>query len=77
MSAYWVARARIDDPVRYKKYTDQVPAIIKKHGGNVLARGGRERERQVSVIGCCARFELDRAGKMGDRLIDLSFGVQS
>ena len=41
MPAYWVARARIDDPVAYKKYTDLVPAIIKKHGGTVLARGGR------------------------------------
>jgi uncharacterized protein (DUF1330 family) len=41
MPAYWVARARIDDPVAYKRYTDLVPAIIKKHGGTVLARGGR------------------------------------
>jgi uncharacterized protein (DUF1330 family) len=41
MAAYWVARARIDDPVQYKKYTDLVPAIIKKYGGTVLARGGR------------------------------------
>ena len=41
MAAYWVARARIDDPVEYKKYTDLVPAIIKKYGGTVLARGGR------------------------------------
>ena len=43
MAAYWVARARIDDPVEYKKYTDLVPAIIKRHGGRVLARGGRYR----------------------------------
>ena len=41
MPAYWVARARIDDPVQYKKYTDGVPAIIARHGGTVLARGGR------------------------------------
>jgi uncharacterized protein (DUF1330 family) len=41
MAAYWVARARIDDPVQYKKYTDLVPAIIKQYGGTVLARGGR------------------------------------
>ena len=40
MPAYWVAHARINDPVEYKKYTDQVPAIIKKYGGKVLARGG-------------------------------------
>lgn len=41
MPAYWVARARINDPVEYKKYTDLVPDIIAKHGGKVLARGGR------------------------------------
>ena len=41
MPAYWVAHARIDDPVEYKKYTDRVPEIIKRYGGKVLARGGR------------------------------------
>ena len=41
MPAYWVARAKIDDPVEYKKYTDRVPAIVRSHGGRVLARGGR------------------------------------
>jgi uncharacterized protein (DUF1330 family) len=43
MAAYWIARCRIDDPVEYRKYTDLVPAIIGKHGGKVLARGGRYR----------------------------------
>jgi uncharacterized protein (DUF1330 family) len=43
MPAYWVARARIDDPVRYKKYTDLVPPIIARHDGKVLARGGKFR----------------------------------
>ena len=41
MPAYWVARSKINDPVAYKQYTDLVPAIIAKHGGKVLARGGR------------------------------------
>ena len=41
MSAYWLARANITDPVAYKKYTDQVPGILKRYGGTVLARGGR------------------------------------
>lgn len=41
MPAYWVARSKINDPVAYKKYTDLVPAIIGKHGGKVLARGGK------------------------------------
>jgi uncharacterized protein (DUF1330 family) len=43
MPAYWVARAKIDNPVEYKKYTDRVPGIIARHGGKVLARGGRFR----------------------------------
>ena len=41
MPAYWVARSKINDPVGYKKYTDRIPAIMKKYGGKVLARGGR------------------------------------
>jgi uncharacterized protein (DUF1330 family) len=41
MTAYWVARSKVNDPVEYKKYTDRVPAIITKHNGKVLARGGR------------------------------------
>ncbi|MEQ1575531.1 MAG: DUF1330 domain-containing protein [Vicinamibacterales bacterium] len=41
MPAYWVAHAKITDPVDYKKYTDRVPAIITRFGGKVLARGGR------------------------------------
>ena len=40
MVAYWVARAKINDPVEYKKYTDLVPDIIAEFGGKVLARGG-------------------------------------
>jgi uncharacterized protein (DUF1330 family) len=41
MPAYWVARARISDPVQYKRYTDRVPDIVARHGGKILARGGR------------------------------------
>ena len=41
MPAYWIARGRIEEPVAYKKYADQVPAIIAEYGGKVLARGGR------------------------------------
>jgi uncharacterized protein (DUF1330 family) len=36
-----VARSNKNDPVEYKKFTDQGPAIIAKYGGLVLARGGR------------------------------------
>jgi uncharacterized protein (DUF1330 family) len=41
MPAYWLARSHVTDPDTYKKYTDQVPAIVSKHGGRILARGGR------------------------------------
>jgi uncharacterized protein (DUF1330 family) len=41
MPAYWCARAKIYDPVEYKKYTDLVPGILAKYGGKVLARGGK------------------------------------
>lgn len=41
MPAYWISRCKIDNPVEYKKYTDQVPGIIAKYGGKVHARGGR------------------------------------
>jgi len=41
MPAFWLARSKINEPVAYKRYTDQVPAIIAKHGGKVLARGGK------------------------------------
>ena len=40
MPAYWMAHAKINNPVEYKRYTDLVPAIIAKYGGKVLARGG-------------------------------------
>ena len=43
MTAYWVARSRINDPAQYKKYTDLVPEIIARFGGKVLARGGKYR----------------------------------
>ena len=41
MPAYWLARSKINDPVEYKKYADQAGDIARRHGGRVLARGGR------------------------------------
>jgi len=41
MPAYWVARAKVNDPVEYRKYADRVPAILANYGAKVLARGGR------------------------------------
>ena len=41
MPAYWCARSRITEPAKYKRYTDQIPDIMRTHHGKVLARGGR------------------------------------
>ena len=40
MTAYWVARSKVNDPEGYKRYTDPVPDILKKYGGKALSRGG-------------------------------------
>jgi len=40
MAAYWLARAKIVDPVKYKRYTDQIPGVLEMYGGRALARGG-------------------------------------
>lgn len=41
MAIYWVARSRINDPEPYKRYLSTAPDIIERHGGEVLARGGK------------------------------------
>ena len=40
MVAYWVARAKVNNPDQYKKYAELVPGILPKFGGRFLARGG-------------------------------------
>ena len=40
MSAYWLARSKVNNPEGYKRYTDLVPDILKKYGGKALSRGG-------------------------------------
>lgn len=41
MVAYWIARAKINDPDQYRKYADLAPGILQKFGGRFLARGGK------------------------------------
>src|ERR1700690_2959451 len=41
MPAYWVARAKVNDPVEYRKYANKGAAILAKYGGKPFARGGR------------------------------------
>ena len=50
MTAYWIARAKIHDPAEYKKYTDQVPAILAKYNGKVLARGAEYKTLEGAEI---------------------------
>jgi uncharacterized protein (DUF1330 family) len=38
--AYLIAQVQIKDLEIYKKYAARTPAIIAKHGGRVLVRGG-------------------------------------
>lgn len=43
MKAYVVATVHVADPETYKKYADRTPAIVARHGGKFLARGGEAR----------------------------------
>jgi uncharacterized protein (DUF1330 family) len=43
MAAYWVARAKVNNPDQYRKYADLVPGILQKFGGKFLARAGKFR----------------------------------
>ena len=40
MAAYIHASVEVTDPVSYKEYRRQVPAVIAAHGGRYLVRGG-------------------------------------
>jgi uncharacterized protein (DUF1330 family) len=42
MSAYWVARVHVTDPETYSKYAALAGPAIEKHGGVILARGGKQ-----------------------------------
>jgi uncharacterized protein (DUF1330 family) len=44
MPAYWLARAKVNDTVEYKRYTDLVPDILTKYEGKVFARGGKQQQ---------------------------------
>lgn len=40
MSAYLIVNLEVRDPAAYELYKTKVPALIRKHGGEYLARGG-------------------------------------
>ena len=41
MSAYMIVNVDVKDPAVYEKYKARVPALIRKHGGEYLVRGGK------------------------------------
>ncbi len=57
MSAYLIVRITVTDPARYPDYTAKTPALIAKHGGRFVVRGGAtttlegpEEARRIVVI---------------------------
>lgn len=38
---YIIAEIDVTDPATYRTYADQVPAMVARHGGRYLVRGGR------------------------------------
>lgn len=41
MSAYFIVRAVVHDPVAYQAYATRSPGVIARFGGRHIARGGR------------------------------------
>ena len=41
MPAYMIVNVDVQDPASYEEYKNNVPALVRKHGGEYLARGGR------------------------------------
>ena len=40
MAAYIIAQVDVKDPATFEKYRAQVPATLKKYGGEFIVRGG-------------------------------------
>ena len=41
MPAYMIVNLDVSDAVAYEEYKMKVPALIRKHGGKYLVRGGK------------------------------------
>ncbi len=41
MPAYLIVNIQVNDQAAYERYKAEVPALIRKHGGEYLARGGK------------------------------------
>lgn len=42
MSAYLVVQASLTDPIKFRDYTAQVPALIQRFGGRYIVLGGEQ-----------------------------------
>jgi len=57
MTAYLIARITVRDPARFSDFTAKAPALIARHGGKFIVRGGDpatlegpEENRRIVVI---------------------------
>ncbi len=57
MAAYMIARVKVTDPTRYRKYVESTPPTIAKFGGRIIVRGGQtvtlegsEETRRVVIL---------------------------
>lgn len=41
MAAYMIVNVDVQDPTAYEEYKARVPALVRKHGGEYLVRGGK------------------------------------
>jgi uncharacterized protein (DUF1330 family) len=41
MAAYVIVNLDVKDPAAYEEYKAKAPALVKKHGGEYLVRGGK------------------------------------
>lgn len=51
MKGYVIATVRVDDPEGYEAYRSQTRAVIERHGGRFLVRGGRVEPREGAMTG--------------------------
>lgn len=48
MTAYLIADIDVHDADAYSAYTAQTPALVQKHGGRFIARGGNSEAKEGS-----------------------------
>ncbi|HEX9835759.1 MAG TPA: DUF1330 domain-containing protein [Alphaproteobacteria bacterium] len=41
MTAYWISFIEVTDPDKFAGYAKDAPAAVAKHGGKMVARGGK------------------------------------